>query len=613
MRSARESPVRPRKGGHKASKSRSKSKSDSPSRTQRNGTQIRVVRQEGRETTDTDATTGTGVNVGPGALANDSRTRKEHPLVLLHVTLLPLITPYPQSVLEAVLPPRVLQNWKVVREKAGSRMVRERGVLIPHPRDDYDLLEERLLEALELEPGRLTRDGHFLAPRSWSGAEEYGSLSRAASTRCSHEDCAQDTGLAGDCIEAGDYEHDTDDYPVDGVYDDEADDTRALCPDCGQRIRRIDDGSSANRRWDVRIYAANGLMREGAWTAAWRDMERVDAEIVPHMSEQMAAELDAKWEEMEMVMAAAGGDGAAEVSMLVGEQAVEPAALEAAADALEQRAGDGSGGAGGGGADGHARRMREIYGEAAQAVIDGLVDEPQKQRGGEGAARRALEEARLPRPGPRRRRTTDRTTQRIDTKDVPLPTLLANYCRLLLQDQRTVALAFLSLIVVLIAVIAVQARSMDAPSPLTYAGHPLTSSFASATQPVGNAFADPASAASGAAEAASEIWGVVPAPSSPTVEAVEGLAARSMRSTPLVDRIVDATVASSGSDSSGAAVEEPVLDFEPVMGSTTAVELPGEETGQQLARDEEEEGANGSGADGSRMVRETVGGVAEDL
>ena len=185
--------------------------------------------------------------------------QKEYPLVLLHVTLLPLPSKYSTELLEAALPPTIAANWNLLQEKIAQTIL-ERGILIPHPREDYDLLEERLLESLELKIPRLLKCGHFhLSPE-----EE------------------------ADVLET--------------EIDDESENEDAdLCEDCGRRIRdgRFGDAGTGSKRWDIKIFAANGLMRAGAWGAAWREMERVDVEIRPWMEENMKVELEMRKEEEE--------------------------------------------------------------------------------------------------------------------------------------------------------------------------------------------------------------------------------------------------------------------------------------------------------------------------
>ncbi|KAL8972108.1 MAG: hypothetical protein Q9183_000719 [Haloplaca sp. 2 TL-2023] len=200
-----------------------------------------------------------GMRMSPSKMSPSKRTnvKKEYPLVLLHVTLLPVPRIYSPEVMEQVLPAYILENWKVLREKATDTVL-ERGVLIPHPKEDYDLLEERLLESLDLKLPRILKCGHF------------------------HLDADEDADAAG---------FDEKDY-------DDEDNDADICGDCGRRVRDDKYGSgTGSRRWDIKVYAANGLMRAGAWGAAWREMERVDVEIVPWMDDQVKRELTLRTEE----------------------------------------------------------------------------------------------------------------------------------------------------------------------------------------------------------------------------------------------------------------------------------------------------------------------------
>ena len=177
------------------------------------------------------------------------KLKKEYPLVLLHVTLLPIPIPYSPAVMESILPQYLFENWKLLRQKA-TPTVLERGILIPHPKEDYDLLEERLLESLELKTPRILKCGHF------------------------HLSPEEEADIAGP--------DDSDEEEEDDLADGD------ICDDCGRRIRDGRFGSGAgSKRWDIKLFAANGLMRAGAWGAAWREMERVDVEIVPWMDEDL--------------------------------------------------------------------------------------------------------------------------------------------------------------------------------------------------------------------------------------------------------------------------------------------------------------------------------------
>ncbi|KAL4799112.1 hypothetical protein BDV19DRAFT_326328 [Aspergillus venezuelensis] len=182
------------------------------------------------------------------------KKEKEYPLVLLHCTLLSPSLPvsglirHPdrQKILKEVLPPVYWKRWKLLEDKIGSGVLRYRGVLISHPEDLYDLLEERLLESLELQHPRLDH-GHFVG-RDESDSETEHSARDESSTE-----------------------------------DDEDE-----CPDCGGRFVR----HNTTRKWEIKVFAANGLMRAGAWAAAWKEMEKVDIEVGLWLPNDVRASLE---------------------------------------------------------------------------------------------------------------------------------------------------------------------------------------------------------------------------------------------------------------------------------------------------------------------------------
>ncbi|KPI34910.1 uncharacterized protein AB675_3814 [Cyphellophora attinorum] len=181
-----------------------------------------------------------------------SGLRKEFPLVLLHCTLLPpannWVSPTcPKELFAALLPDGYRQRWIQLHDKLSSAEVKLRGILLPHPQDDYELLEERLLEALELESPRI-QGSHFDDKGADSGFED-GSQS----------------------------ESDADDK----------------CPDCGKQIGKRE------RKWEIKVFAANGLMRGAAWTAAWRDMEKVDVQVDVFMPEDVRREVNTRLEALQ--------------------------------------------------------------------------------------------------------------------------------------------------------------------------------------------------------------------------------------------------------------------------------------------------------------------------
>lgn len=293
----------------------------------------------------------------PSKLSPTKKVKKEYPLVLLHVTLLPMPNSYSPEILETVLPASILANWKILQEKATDTVL-ERGILIPHPREDYDLLEERLLESLELKIPRILKCGHFHLSRE----EE------------------------ADIAAESDSEADSDATDAD------------ICLDCGRRIRdgKFGSAGTGSKRWDIKLFAANGLMRAGAWSAAWREMERVDVEILPWMEEDKKRELELRREEDER--------GRAEQAQAEREEGI--GSLDDA-------------------------RLREIYGHDAQAFVDGLQDET-----------------------PAAASTPQRTpfTMPMERKeDVPLWDLLREYLYRTAQDRRNLAILVLSIVVLFLS------------------------------------------------------------------------------------------------------------------------------------------------------------------
>jgi len=187
------------------------------------------------------------------------------PLVLLHVTLLPPSRqPYAAALLAAVgAPPAVAANQRLLAA-ALTDTVRARGLLVAHPGAEYDLLEERLLEGLELCAPRVLRCGHFYG----RGEGLDGADGVSEGSACEGEEGAS----VGETVMDGDED---------------------VCPDCDGHISLPWKGAgTGSRRFDVKIYAANGLMRAGAWSAAWKEMERVDVEIDVWIPEDIRKLLD---------------------------------------------------------------------------------------------------------------------------------------------------------------------------------------------------------------------------------------------------------------------------------------------------------------------------------
>lgn len=184
------------------------------------------------------------------------KAKKEPPLVLLHVTVLPLNWAHARAISSPDLPSSlhgVKENYRLLHEKLGDTVL-ERGVLLPHPQDSYEVLEERLLEALELPVrprARILKCGHYMGPETPASDDE----GRVRYVRV---------------------------------------DDRKWCDICERDVKIEGSGmdGSSETKFRVKIYASNGLMRAGAWAAAWREMERVDVELEPFVEDHLAGELD---------------------------------------------------------------------------------------------------------------------------------------------------------------------------------------------------------------------------------------------------------------------------------------------------------------------------------
>ncbi|KAL1587867.1 hypothetical protein WHR41_03695 [Cladosporium halotolerans] len=183
----------------------------------------------------------------------DERESRQLPLVLLHITVLPVNIPWSVQAMREVLPSHTLESMQLLRSKLSGNVVK-RGILIPHPRDDYELLEEKLLEALELQQPLLTKCGHYRNRHSTDSTMTAGSGSN-------------DSGM-GSSVEESDDEH---------------------CSTCHHHLKAAGSGK---QKWSIRVFAANGLMHASAWSAAWSEMERVDVEIMSYIKDDLRIKLD---------------------------------------------------------------------------------------------------------------------------------------------------------------------------------------------------------------------------------------------------------------------------------------------------------------------------------
>ncbi|TVY36604.1 hypothetical protein LSUB1_G004920 [Lachnellula subtilissima] len=172
--------------------------------------------------------------------------------------LLPLQWPYSHLMSSPDLPEnlqKIKESWRLLQQKLGDAVL-ERGVLLPHPQDSYEVLEERLLEALEL-PVR----------------------PRALILKCGHYMGPQDIETPSSDEEGADY------------WSRDPETRRKWCDICRREVRLENGGDVQEKRFTIKTYASNGLMRAGAWAAVWREMERVDIEIEPYIELQQHGEL----------------------------------------------------------------------------------------------------------------------------------------------------------------------------------------------------------------------------------------------------------------------------------------------------------------------------------
>ncbi|RMZ90206.1 hypothetical protein DV736_g2573, partial [Chaetothyriales sp. CBS 134916] len=183
-------------------------------------------------------------------------------------------TDYDSELYGALLPEQYRARWNTLQDRLADPEMKTRGILISHPQEDYELLEERLLESLELDVPRI-RSSHFF-----------------------HDD-----GSAGDSgFESGS-------QPEDESSDEAS--KKGRCPDCGKCLHLQPEDE---RKWEIKVYAANGLMRAGAWAAAWRDMENVDVEISLAMPDDVRREVNSRLEVLRSVQDGEGGSSAPQAS-----------------------------------------------------------------------------------------------------------------------------------------------------------------------------------------------------------------------------------------------------------------------------------------------------------
>ncbi|RAH79023.1 hypothetical protein BO86DRAFT_449924 [Aspergillus japonicus CBS 114.51] len=314
-----------------------------------------------------------------GSAASKQKAKDEYPLVLLHCNLLPPSLPVPgaaalhnQKIVREVLPPVFWRRWKLLEEKVGSGVLRERGVLISHPEDLYDLLEERLLESLELQRPRLDH-GHFIG----------------------HDEAVSDKE---GCLEK-----------EDSATDEEEGEP---CPDCGGHVVRH---GNAGRKWEIKVFAANGLMRAGAWAAAWKEMEKVDVEVGVWLPSEIRRELEKRLTGVDYYSYQLDPRLQVPQLQVPGNDPVIPAHPQAR----------------------HARTSSSITADHRSFSLD------ETETQSPPAINKPVSvESRPPKPS--------FSPQLND--DIDMQTLLVNYIRVLASDRRNVAIAILSILMVFFAI-----------------------------------------------------------------------------------------------------------------------------------------------------------------
>lgn len=390
-------------------------------------------------------------------------TPQQAPLVLLHVTILPMQMPYPHDVMARVMPEWLVENYKILEEKLQDIILMRRGLLIPHPRDEYDLLEERILESLELKTPRILKCGHFVPPEDDSDKED-------------EDDAASlpdDTTGRGSRMSGGTLTSERNMHSMDD----------GTCTDCHRELKKPGKGVGAgSRKFDIKVYAANGLMRAAAWGACWGDMERCDVEISPWMPEEVRKGLEKKvLEEQEaskrkqlyavelqrQIQEAAAKQKAIEeesYSKKKQEEEELQKSFEAAAAALqrsiEEKAAE-------------KKRFEEVLEtkieEAKESVRLELETKATAEHDAVAERLRALEavlkEKKKAESDLVQKSSRLSTSRRRRASDFPLSTLLKNYVRVLLGDRRNLVILGLSAAVVFLAMNVKSTGSQQVVSP----------------------------------------------------------------------------------------------------------------------------------------------------
>ncbi|KAI1639126.1 hypothetical protein F4809DRAFT_596714 [Biscogniauxia mediterranea] len=345
------------------------------------------------------------------------KSRLEAPLVLLHVTLLPLRWVWGDIVNN--LDPTEMSNqakalrdaWQMLQDRVGDTVI-ERGILLGHPQNDYEVLEERLLEALELplrRRARILECGHYLGP-------------------------ANESTISDDDDSEDDYEEDRR----------HAGNKRHWCKTCKHDIRY--ESLGANKIFRVKVYASNGLMKAGAWAACWKEMERVDVELEPIVDGAVQDEIVRLAAQQDHHLEQEEDDSFAEDVAQEREQERQDKKRDSfhsdtgtaprdsgheRSESEERRQRD-------------AERLREIYGHTPPPAEDHPEDSFAHQ---ESQSYNAGPSPRSPSEGAYERRDSRRQTP----QSASMPQLLIQSARVLVQDRKNIVIFTLGVLVLMLA------------------------------------------------------------------------------------------------------------------------------------------------------------------
>ena len=230
--------------------------------------------------------------INGGTLQSQTSAEKQRlaPLVLLHVTVLqPAEAEYPDTLLSEVLPSKVLSRFKTSQAallQKLSPVVRQRGILLRHPRNDFNELVDSVLESLGLENDEESTSDEEIDGKDLEGQNEQ--MVQGCKDIENHEDDgdSDDTACETYC-------------PTPQLSQGCGQDHK-ICSTCGRlrRFLRIQESATSNR-YDVKVYAANGLVGPQVWEAVWHEMERVDVEINVILLEKWRAAINERARECE--------------------------------------------------------------------------------------------------------------------------------------------------------------------------------------------------------------------------------------------------------------------------------------------------------------------------